>query len=113
MNALRFLLVIMTVAIILMTGMVVSNQGWDLLSVFIDNISAVTWSGQFNLDFACYLLLSALWIMWRHKFSLSGIVLGLIASVAGILFLAPYLMVISFLSKGDVKRMLTGDRIEA
>ncbi len=109
MNLFRILLGLMTVGIIIFTGIAGLNHGWNLLAVFFENIISLNWSGQFNYDFMCYLLLSALWIMWRHKFSINGILFGLIASVAGILFFAPYLIVASFSSGGDFRILLLGE----
>ena len=56
-----------------------------------------------------YLILSGLWIAWRHRFSTTGIVLGLIASVLGILFFAPYLLFVSILADGDTKKIVLGE----
>ncbi len=108
MKVFRILLIIMTIGIIAFTGIAAFNHGWTLIMVFIDNITSLNWSGQFNFDFMCYLIISALWIMWRHHFSLGGIILGLIASVAGIMFFAPYLLFAIFYSKGDIKTLFMG-----
>ncbi|GAB5455846.1 MAG: hypothetical protein Hens2KO_20750 [Henriciella sp.] len=91
----------------LKTGM---GHGWDLASVFLADVTAFNWSGQFNLDFLTYLWLSALWLAWRHHFSPIGIVLALIASVGGMLFLAIYLLVVSFRANGDLHTVLMGER---
>ena len=53
---------------------------------------AMTWAGQFNMDFTCFLLLSGLWLAWRHAFSPSGIVLGVVGLDA----------------RGDVKVLVLG-----
>lgn len=86
------------------------GNGWDLGAVFISDLIAFNWSGQFNLDFLTYLWLSALWLAWRHHFSPTGIILALIASVGGILFLAIYLLIVSFQTNGDIKALLLGER---
>jgi len=70
----------------------------------------LTWSGQFNLDFLCYLALSGLWIMWRNKFSGKSILVGTVAMILGIVFFAPYLLWLMNKEKGDLKRVLVGDR---
>lgn len=87
-----------------------ADHGWDLASVFLADLTAFNWSGQFNLDFLTYLWLSALWLAWRHHFSPVGIVLALIASVGGMLFLAIYLLVVSFRAKRDLHTVLLGER---
>ena len=110
MTAFRILLVAFTIGILTYTGIAGANHGWDLLSVFVGNIKDLTWSGQFNLDFMCYLILSGIWVAWRNDFSAAGIGLGAIASVLGILFLAPYLLWTSFQTDGDMKQLLLGAR---
>lgn len=107
-NAFRFLLVSMAILVMVYTGLAMQNEGTDLFSVFFGNINSLGWNGQFNLDFACYLLLSGLWIMWRNRFSGSSILISLAASIIGIIFFAPYLLWCLYQSKGDIKLMLTG-----
>ncbi len=87
--------------------MVVASYGPSFLPTFISDITAVTWNGQFNLDFLGYLLISALWVAWRHGFSAAGIVLALIASVGGMLSFGPYLLYAT-LNAGDLKTVALG-----
>jgi hypothetical protein len=87
MNLFRALLAIMILALLGYTGVVFVEHGPDLFSVFFGDVAAVSWSGQFNLDFSCFLLLSGLWLAWRHRFSPSGLLLGLLAPICGILLL--------------------------
>lgn len=108
MRGFRVALVIFTVCIIAYTGVVIFNHGWNLLPVFFGDMAAMTWPGQFNFDFMCLLTLSGLWVAWRHHFSSLGLVLGLLGFFGGIMFLAPYLLVVSFISEGDVKIMFLG-----
>lgn len=108
MAVLRIYLVAAFLAVAVYTIMVVGSQGWDLVSVFLQDLTAVNWAGQFNLDFLAYLWLSALWIAWRHGFSAAGIGLALVASVGGMLFLAIYLLMVSFCAEGDLKTLLLG-----
>lgn len=107
---LRAISVILFVCIAIYTGIVVNNHGANLLPVFFGDLFAMGWSGQFNLDFMFYLLLSALWIAWRHHFSPGGIVLGLVASVGGMLFFAVYLFFTVGNAQGDMKVLLLGRR---
>ena len=108
MNIFRFLLVIMSIGIICFTIIAGLNQGWDLLSVFLHDIVSMTWNGQFDFDFMCYLCLSGLWLAWRHHFSGVGILIGLIGAIMGIMLLAPYLLIASYQANGDVKILLLG-----
>jgi len=105
---LRAILVIMTFWICAYTGLVIFNHGMDLFSVFFGDIAKMTWPGQFNTDFTCLLLLAGLWVSWRHKFSPMGIILGVVQFVGGILFLAPYLLFLSFKEQGNVVKILVG-----
>lgn len=92
------------------TAVVISREGVDLLPVFFGDIAALTWSGQFNLDFLLMLTLSALWVAWRHRFSPIGFALAGGALVGGILFLIPYLLIASRAAKRDTKALLLGER---
>ena len=58
MGAFRILLALFIVAIISFTGVVIANHGWNLLPIFFGDIAAMTWPGQFNFDFLCFLILS-------------------------------------------------------
>lgn len=108
MNAFRLLLVVMFIAISAYTTVVISAHGLNLLPVFFGAMADMDWPGQFNLDFTCFLVLSALWVSWRHRFSAGGLLLGLIALFGGALFLSAYLLVESIKANGDVKALLLG-----
>ena len=108
MGAFRILLVVFIIAILSFTGVVISNHGWNLLPIFFGDIAAMTWPGQFNFDFLCFLILSGLWLAWRHHFSPGGFVLGMLGLFGGIMFLAPYLLVASYKADGDMKILLLG-----
>jgi len=79
-----------------------------LLPVFFGDMAAMGWPGQFNLDFLCMLVLSGLWVAWRHRFSGLGIALGLLACFGGAFFLTAYLFVVSFAARGDMQELLLG-----
>lgn len=102
------LLVILTLTIASYTLIAGNKMGWDLFTVFITDIKSITWAGQFNIDFSSYLFLSFLWISWRSKFSAKGVFLGLVAQILGILFFAPYLLYLSDINNGDMKKILLG-----
>jgi hypothetical protein len=108
MKAFQILLGIMIIWILGITGVVGFNHGWNLLPIFFGDMASLTWPGQFNADFMCFLLLSGLWLAWRHHFSFSGIILGLIGVFGGIAFLAPYLLIASYQINGDMKKLLLG-----
>jgi hypothetical protein len=102
------LLVSQTLALLIYSYFAFNNEGPNLLGIMIANVKALNWSGQFNLDFSCYLILSGLWLMWRNKFDKQSIALGLLAMVGGIIFFAPYLLYLFYKEKYDLKRVLCG-----
>lgn len=108
MTAFRIFLATIIISIVSVTGIVISNHGWNLLPFFFGDMVSMTWPGQFNFDFMCFLLLSGLWLAWRHHFSPGGILLGLAGIFGGIMLLAPYLLIASYQAKGDTKVMLLG-----
>lgn len=110
MNAFRSLLVLMMVSIVVYTLITITNYGWNLFPSYLGDMVAMTWSGQFNLDFTCFLVLSGLWIAWRHQFSLGGLALGLLGIVGGIMVLAPYLLFATFQANGNMNGLLLGKK---
>jgi len=106
----KTLLVVLTIGLLTYTFITFQTEDANLLGVFLTNLKALTWSGQFNLDFLCYLTISGLWIMWRNKFSMKSILIGIMAMILGFLFFAPYLLWLMNKEKGDLKRLLVGDR---
>ncbi len=92
------------------TAVTISNHGINLIPVFFGDMAKMAWPGQFNLDFMGFLLLSAIWTAWRNDFSASGLLLALIASVGGMLFLTIYLLFLSFQTNGNIKEIMLGKR---
>ena len=110
MPAFRAFLVIVVLVLGTYTASVGTTHGWNLLPVFFGQIAAMTWPGQFNLDFMGFLALSGLWLAWRHHFSPGGLVLGVIGFFGGMMVLAPYLLWASLEASGDPKVLLLGKR---
>lgn len=108
MTAFRILLGVLFINILIYTLVVGLNHGWDLFSVFFNDIMSLNWPGQFDVDFSSYLTLSALWIAWRHHFSGSGIAIALVALIMGMVVFAPYLLYTSVQTKGNMKELLVG-----
>jgi hypothetical protein len=106
----RAFLVILWLALSAYTAVVVSSNGMGLLPIFFGDILALTWPGQFNLDFMFMLALSALWVSWRHQFTTGGLALALLAFIGGASFLTVYLFVLSYQSQGNMKEVLLGSR---
>lgn len=110
MTLFRGFLVIMWLVLLVYTGIVIANHGPNLIPVFFGDMMAMAWPGQFNLDFMGFLLLSALWTAWRSKFSTGGLLLAVVAAFGGIMFLAAFLLYLSFKTGGDMEAILMGDR---
>jgi hypothetical protein len=91
--------------------MTIMNHGWNLLPVFFGDMKAMTWPGQFNLDFMTFLILTGVWLAWRHRFSAKGLLYGLLGLFGGMLFLAPYLLITSYQVNGDMTKLFMGDRM--
>ncbi|MGC1496501.1 MAG: hypothetical protein WA790_11895 [Sulfitobacter sp.] len=109
MTVLRSVLIVLFGTLALYTIAVVFRDGVGLFPIYFGDLFSVTWRGQFNLDFACYLILSALWLAWRSGFSTGGVVVALIASILGMVFFAPVVLVLIGRSKGDMRRLLLGE----
>lgn len=110
MIALRLVLIVLWVTLAGYTAIVVANDGLGLLPVFFGDIAAIAWPGQFNLDFLCFLVLSALWTAWRNAFSGVGLLLAIVAFFGGAGFLLPYLLFLTFRESGNLVRVLVGNR---
>lgn len=108
MSTFRALLIVLWVILAGYTAIVIANHGMGLLKVFFGDMAAMGWPGQFNLDFMFLLLLSAIWVAWRHQFSSAGLLLGVLAVVGGSLFLTAYLFVVIGQARGNLKEVLLG-----
>lgn len=110
-SLLKALLFFQTLALVIYTVYAVKNESWGLIQVFTENIYSLNWNGQFNLDFSSYLTLSGLWIMWRNQWSFSSIIIAIIAMIIGIMAFAPYLFYLLTVERGDLKKVLVGNRL--
>lgn len=106
---LRSLLVVLSLGVLSYTLVAFSNEGPNLFPVFLNDALSGTWRGQFNVDFTSYLILSGIWIMWRNKFKPSSIVIGMVASIVGIIVFAPYVLYLLTKENGDVRKVLVGE----
>lgn len=109
MTLFRLFLLACLVAILAYTAVTIANHGWNLLPIFFGDMAAMGWPGQFNLDFFTFLLLSGLWVAWRHQFSPGGLALGLVAVFGGMLFLSAYLLWLTARTGGDMQVLLMGE----
>eukprot|EP00002_Diphylleia_rotans_P009311 TRINITY_DN1942_c0_g1_i1.p1 TRINITY_DN1942_c0_g1~~TRINITY_DN1942_c0_g1_i1.p1 ORF type:complete len:117 (-),score=22.55 TRINITY_DN1942_c0_g1_i1:193-543(-) len=106
----RVYLATLTIIVAVYTLIVGQKHGWDLLSIFFADLASLTWPGQFNTDFTCFLSLSAFWLTWRNNMTPSAFVLGVFGFFGGMLFLAPYLFWTSIQAGGDAAVLLLGEK---
>ncbi len=90
------------------TGKVIADHGWNLFPVFFGDMARWEWPGQFDLDFAMMLFLSASWTAWRNRFSPAGWALSALAFVGGAGFMLPYLTYLAWRHGGDTASVLLG-----
>ena len=112
MTGFRLLLAALWLALSIYTGVVIAEHGLSLLPIFFGDIGKVQWPGQFNLDFLCFLALSALWTAWRNDYSPLGLLLALVAFFGGAGFLLPYLFLLSLQTRGDMAALLLGTHVD-
>ncbi|MCH6199508.1 hypothetical protein MMU07_07960 [Aquiflexum sp. LQ15W] len=108
---LKAILLTQTILLLGYTAFAVRNEGWGFLQIAVSNIGSLTWSGQFTLDFACYLLLSGIWIMWRGGFQSKSVFIAIVAMILGIVVFAPYMVYLLVQEKGDLKKVLLGEHM--
>lgn len=108
MSFLRALCIALLAVLAIYTVIVVINHGANLVPVYFADLASWTWTGQFVLDFTTYLLLSALWVAWRHHFTPAGIGLAVLAGVGGMLVFSIYLIVAIGSARGDMRVLLLG-----
>ncbi len=104
----RAYVAILFVTIATYTAIVMSTHGADFVPEFIAAVTAMTWTGQFNMDFMIYLGISAIWIAWRHQFTPAGLVLAFFGLVGGALFFLPYLFIVAGKANGNAALLLLG-----
>ena len=108
MVAFRTLLLTLWLLLVVYTAAVIARHSLNFLPVFFGDIGTAAWPGQFNLDFLCLLILSALWTAWRNRFSTSGLLLAVAALLGGAAFLLPYLVFLTVKTGGDWDQILLG-----
>lgn len=106
----KALLILQTISVAVYTYFTIQADGWNFFAAAIEHLASMQWKGQFSLDFFAYLLLSALWIGWRNRYSTQAIVLSVTALIFGILFLAPYLIYLISTHNGNLRAVLVGER---
>ncbi len=106
MKALQILIAIFWIMITAITVYAVRELGSEGGMVFITDF-AHPWRAQFNTDFSLHLLLFAIWVFWREKSKVQGLVCALLCLMGG-LFTFLYLLVSLYRAKGSSKNFMLG-----
>lgn len=109
MTGIRILFTLIFASIAAYTAVTIANHGWNLLPIFFGDMANMAWPGQFNFDFMCFLVLSGVWVAWRHHFSPVGLALAVCAVLGGALFLSAYLLIMSFKVDNKIETLLLGN----
>lgn len=108
MLALRAICACLVAVVAVYTLVVIGREGLDLITPFFGGVLAMTWQGQFNVDFSAYLLLSTVWFLWRNAFSAQAWVFAPLVCVGGMLVFGCYLIWLSFRVRGRMDVLLLG-----
>jgi hypothetical protein len=109
----RFLLAFAWLFSVSSTVYAALNSGFaNLMPIFIQGFNN-PWGAAINIDFSFHLLLASLWLIWTAKSLVRGLAYGLIAFMFGGSFTFAYLLVQSFVTKGDPKALLLGRHFKA
>ncbi|MCB1608000.1 MAG: hypothetical protein KDI71_13605 [Xanthomonadales bacterium] len=92
------------------TVLTVANEGLNFLPAAAESLAAMGWSGQFAADFSCYLVVSALWVLWRHRGSGAGWLFAVGALIGGFLYFGAYLLIASVQARGSISALLLGQQ---
>lgn len=111
MKLLQGYLVIAWVLLAILTGLAIADSGLEGGRVFLTDFAS-PWRAQFNTDFTLYALPIAAWVLWREQSKLVGLLCAL-GTLAGGVFTLLYVLVATFRSRGDVRRLLLGHHTPA
>lgn len=110
MRLFQALIAALWVVLVVYTVAVIARHGMGLIPIYFGDIARMGWPGQFNLDFLCFLTLSALWTAWRGGFSAPSLLLAVVAFFGGAGFLLPFLLILTIRARGDMAAVLLGVR---
>ena len=111
MQMFRLCLAIMGLGLAVYSGFVIAEHGPNFVPFYFADLGRVGWPGQFDLDFTILIVLAATWIVWRERGSVTSIVLAILLVPFVSMLLTSYLLYLSWRERGDIVRMLVGDRI--
>lgn len=110
---LKTLLAVLWIAVLVVTVQAIGSQGLNAAGdIFFADLTSGAWHAQFAADFAGHLLLIAIWVAWRHKFSIAGVIFSVLCVLGGGLFSFMYILVTCIQAKADMKKLLLGAHYE-
>jgi hypothetical protein len=106
MNALKVLLALLWVLLTGITIHAIQTLGSDAGMVFVTDF-AHPWRAQFNTDFMIHIALLMIWVFWRERSRLVGLLAAALCLMGG-LFTLIYLLVALQRAGGDARKFLLG-----
>ena len=108
MIAFRTLLVLLWLGIGAVTLWALAELGLAAAAATFVTDLAHPWRAQFYGDLEIFLLLAALWIVWREPSRPVGFACAAATILLGALFALPYLLAATIRAEGDAARLLLG-----
>lgn len=71
---------------------------------------ANTWQSHFNVDLFLHTLLFTCWVFYREKHSAMALLYGIFSVATGAVFTFLYVIVIAYLSKGNLILIMNGHK---
>ena len=106
----KILLLLIWISVVFVTVMSIKNDGLAVAGeVFSNDVAALGWRAQFNMELLAYMTLMAVWLAWRKSFSIQGIVLGLLCFTVGVTFSALYVLWLTVHHKGEMRKIMMGN----
>ncbi|MEM9667965.1 MAG: hypothetical protein AAF950_03495 [Pseudomonadota bacterium] len=108
MTVFRIILAALLATLVIYTGLLLVDRGFNGFETFFTDIAAMNWQGQFNLDFFGFLILATAWMLWRNALKPWALAVSPLFLFGGIPVLTTYLLILSFQPGADMKRIILG-----
>ena len=109
-NAFRLALLVAWIVLVGVTMRAISAMGASTAGAVFFGDMAHPWRAQFNTDFGWHLLLVAAWLIYRDRILVRGLAWGFLSVMMGGIFTLAFLFVETFRMKGDMRRVILGER---
>lgn len=107
----RIILAALWIILIAITVRALQQMGIDGANVFVSDLSH-PWRLQFNADFSAHVLLMCTWMIYREQKLAIGILCAIGAGFIGGAFSLGYILLATFRSSGDMRKILLGKNWE-